>query len=87
MSEKERLYEKLQELRKQVQENASAMVYYERLKEFNYNDALYGWIFDNNAILKDTLDDLDLYQDSYVRDILRTYIGELETILYKVNLV
>lgn len=87
MSEKEKLYEKLQELRKQVQENASTMVYYERLKEFNYNDTLYGWVFANDAILKDTLDDLDMYQDSYVRDILRTYISELETILYKVNLV
>lgn len=86
MNEKEILYEKLQDLRQQVQEKATAMAYYNRLKEFNYNDKLYGWVFANDAILKDTLEDLDLYQDAYVRDVLRTYISELETILYKVNL-
>lgn len=86
MTDVKELYEKLQDLRQQVQEKATAMAYYNRLKEFNYNDKLYGWVFANDAILKDTLEDLDLYQDAYVRDVLRIYISELETILYKVNL-
>lgn len=86
MTDVKELYEKLQDLRQQVQEKETAMAYYNRLKEFNYNDKLYGWVFANDAILKDTLEDLDLYQDAYVRDVLRTYISELETILYKVNL-
>ena len=86
MNEKEVLYEKLQELRTQVKNNEKAMQYYEHLKEFNNGDMLYGWEFQNNAILEDTIEDLDLYQDAYVRDIFRVYIGELEMILYKVNL-
>lgn len=86
MNEKEVLYEKLQELRTQVKNNEKAMQYYEHLKEINNGDRLYGWEFQNNAILEDTIEDLDLYQDAYVRDIFRVYIGELEMILYKVNL-
>lgn len=86
MNEKEVLYEKLQELRTQVKNNEKAMQYYEYLKEINNGDRLYGWEFQNNAILEDTIEDLDLYQDAYVRDIFRVYIGELEMILYKVNL-
>lgn len=86
MSEKERLYERLQDLREQVKSNEKAMEYYNHLVEINKNDVLYGWVFDNNAILEDTLENLNWYQDSYVRDILRTYIGELETILLKITL-
>lgn len=86
MNEKEVLYEKLQDLRQQVKGNEKAMEYYNHLMEINKNDVLYGWVFDNNAILEDTLEVLDMYQDAYVRDLLRTYIGELETILYKIDL-
>ena len=86
MTEKQRLYEKLRDLRKQVKSNEKALEYYEHLKELNKGDALYGWEFDNDAILEDTLEDLDMYQDAYIRDILRTYIGELELILHKVNI-
>lgn len=86
MDEKKYLYEQVEDLRKQVKTSEKAMEYYEHLKEINKNDRLYGWEFDNDAILNDTLDDLDMYQDTYVRDILRIYKGELETILYKVNI-
>lgn len=86
MNEKEQLYEKLKELREQVKNNKNALEYYEYLREINRNDAIYGWIFTNHDILNETLEDLDMYQDSYTRDILRTYIGELELILYKINL-
>ena len=77
-------YEKVEELRKQVRENAKALEYYEYLKELNKGDQLYGWIFP--SILEDTPEDLDMYQKPYIRDILNVYIGELETILYKINL-
>lgn len=77
-------YEKVEELRKQVQENTKALEYYEYLKELNKGDQLYGWMFPN--ILEDTPEDLDMYQKPYIRDILNVYIGELETILYKINL-
>ena len=87
MSEKERLYEKLCELREQVKNNSSAMEYYNYLKELNKNDELYGWEFQDDAILEDTLEDLDMYQDSYVRDVLKTYIGELEIILLKTTII
>lgn len=97
MSEKEILYNELQDLRKQVKANEKAMKYYNYLKDLNLGtciycktkekDILYGWLFDDDAILKDTLEDLDLYEDSYIRDILKTYIGELETILYKIQVI
>lgn len=83
MNEKERLYEQVENLRKQVQENDEAMKYYRHLKKINKGDMMYGWEFENDAILNDTLEDLDMYQDAYVRDVLRAYKGELETILYK----
>ena len=83
MNEKEYLYEQVEELRQQVKANENAMVYYEHLKEINENDRIYGWEFQHDAILNDTLEDLDMYQDAYVRDVLRVYKGELETILYK----
>lgn len=96
MSDKEKLYEKLQDLREQVKNNDKAMEYYNNLKDLNLGtgiycktrqkDVLYGWIFDNDAILEDTLEDLDLYQESYIKNVLNCYIGELETILYKINL-
>ena len=37
----------------------------------------------NDAILTDTMDDLDLYNENYLHDVLVCYYGELETILAK----
>lgn len=79
-------WETLEGLRKQVQEDKKAMEYYNKLKEINTNDILYGWMFSGDAILTDTLDDLSLYQNAYVRDILTVYNNELENILIKINL-
>lgn len=79
-------YESLQGLRKQVQEDQKAMEYYNKLKDINKNDILYGWMFDSDSILTDTLDDLSLYQNAYVRDILTVYNNELENILIKISL-
>lgn len=76
------LYDKIEDLRKQVKSDSKSMNIYNHLKDKNTGDALYGWMFDSDAILTDTLEDLDLYQPSYIRDVLSVYKGELETILY-----
>ena len=78
------LYEKIEDLRKQVKEKA--MKTYNYIKELNKNDQLYGWMFNCNAILNDTPEDLDLYQKPYIRDILTIYKNELENILIKEDL-
>lgn len=80
-----RKYERLEELRKQVKENDKAMKYFEYLKELNKNDLMYGWLFEENAMLNDTLEDLKIYQKPYVLSVLQVYINELENILEKTN--
>ena len=88
MDEKEHLYEKVQELREKVKYDERAMNYYEYLKELNLsrNGNLCSWMFSVDSILYDTLEDLNMYQDPYVRVLLRVYINELENILYKIEL-
>lgn len=81
----ERAYNKLEDLRKQVKENKKAMEYYEYLKELNRNDQMYGWLFSDDSILEDTLEDLDIYQKPYVLSVLNVYVNELENILIKVE--
>lgn len=76
-------YDKIQTLREKVKNNKESMVYYNYLKTINNSDPLYGWIFANDSMLLDTLEDLDLYQDNYIIDILNVYAGELEIILTK----
>ena len=77
----QKMYNNIENLRKQVKNNKKAMKYYNYLKELNKSDQLYGWMFDNDAILTDTMDELDLYNENYLHDILVCYYGELETIL------
>lgn len=77
------LYEKIEDLRKKLKSNKKALKYYNYLKDINKNDELYGWIFNCNAILNDTPEDLDYYQKPYIRDILTIYKNELENILIK----
>lgn len=88
MNEKERLYDEVVELRKKLKNDSRAIKVYKKLKEKNLNpyDELYGWEFDHDAILTDTLEDLDLYQDPYVRDLLRVYKNDLENILLRSDL-
>ena len=83
MDKIEKMYTNIENLRKQVKNNKKAMSYYNHLKEINKGDQLYGWMFDNDAILTDTMDDLDLYNENYLHDVLVCYYGELETILAK----
>lgn len=80
------LFEKVEELRKKVIKDKKAMEIYNHLKEINKNDMLYGWMFYNDAILTDNIDDLDLYQKPYIMDILKVYRNELESILIKKDL-
>ena len=80
-----RKYDKLENLRKQLKENDKAMKYFEYLKELNKNDLMYGWLFEEKAMLNDTLEDLKIYQKPYVLSILQVYINELENILEKTN--
>lgn len=82
--ELDRLYEEVEDLRKQVTEKAINT--YNHIKELNKNDQLYGWMFYTDAILEDTPEDLDMYQKPYVRDILTVYKNELENILIKEDL-
>lgn len=80
------IWEKVQELRKQVQENQNALKYYEHLKEINKGDQLYGWMFNYDEILTDDLETLSLYQKPYIRDVLTVYKNELENIILQANL-
>ena len=80
------LYEKVEEFRDIVKNNEKMMDYYYYLKNINKGDNLYGWMFSGDGILKDTPDDLDLYQTGYIRDILTVYKNELENIIIKNNL-
>ena len=80
------LFEKVEELRKEVKENTKVMEYYDYLKEINKGDQLYGWMFTGDAIMNDGVEELDLYQNAYIRDVLTVYKNELENILIKVGL-
>lgn len=79
----EKMYKNIEKLRNKVKNNKKAMKYYNYLKEINKRDQLYGWMFENDAILTDTLDELNLYNENYQHDLLVCYYGELETILNK----
>jgi len=80
------IYEKVQEFRDIIKNNESMMNYYYYLKNINKNDNLYGWMFSGDAIMNDQPDDLDLYQTTYIRDVLTVYKNELENIIIKNNL-
>lgn len=84
--ELDQLYEKVKELRDVVKNNDSMMDYYYYLKNINKGDNLYGWMFSGDGIMNDQPEDLDLYQTSYIRDILTVYKNELENIIIKNNL-
>ena len=80
-----KIYNEIEILRKEVKQNKNAVEYYNYLKNINKNDLMYGWIFKNDNILNDTLEDFDLYQNAYILSVLQVYKNELENILIKVN--
>ena len=76
-------YKEIEKLRKKVKENKKAFAYYEHLKNINKNDIMYGWMFDDDAIFNDTLEDLNIYSDAYILSVLACYDNELSYILEK----
>lgn len=83
MMTKEKKYNEVAKSRQQIMRNKKAMKYYNFLKEINKNDLLYGWEFEDDAILVDTLEDLNIYSDDYIISILNVYKCELIDILSK----
>ena len=81
MMTKEKIYNEVIKLRQQIIKNKKAKGYYNFLKEINKNDSMYCWLFKNNAILFDTLEDLNIYSDDYIISVLNVYKCELIHIL------
>lgn len=84
--ELDRLYDEILKSRKIIKNNNKMMDYYNYLKQINWNDDLYGWIYKGDGVMNDTPADLDIYQTGYIRDILTVYKNELENIIIKMNL-
>lgn len=76
-------YSELVQLRKDFQKNEKAKKYYKELKEKNKNDIMYGWLFEDDAILNDTTEDLDIFEENYRKDIINIYVDELRYIIEK----
>lgn len=79
----EAIYKNIGKAREKVKNNKKAMLFYNHLKEINKGDQLYGWMFEDDAILTDTLEDLDLYNENYLHDVLICYYDELTYIYEK----
>lgn len=78
---------KVEELREKIRHDDRCMEIYNDLKELNYNDRLYGWMFSSDDILdEDLVDFAESYQKPYVLDVLQVYANELENILIKSRL-
>jgi len=76
-----KLYKEVEDLRCQLEASEKAKNIYNQLKRINKNDQLYGWMFDDDAILTDDLNTLSLYQDNYIIDVLTTYKQDLKYII------
>lgn len=76
-----KLYGEVEDLRHQLETSKKAKQLYNQLKKINKGDQLYGWMFDDDAILTDDLDTLSLYQDNYIIDILTTYKQDITYII------
>lgn len=73
-------YKEVNALRDKVKNNSNLMEYYFKLKEKNKGDSLYGWIFEDDSLLYDTLEDLKDYSAEYIYNILCSYEDTLYTI-------
>lgn len=73
-------YMEVNSLRDKVKNNLNLMEYYSKLKEKNKGDVMYGWMFENNSMLYDTLEDLKDYSIDYIYGVLCSY----ENILYDI---
>lgn len=80
----ERIANKVEELRQQVKNDTKCMEYYNYLKELNKNDKMYGWLFNNDDILQEDLQEFSTcYQKPYVLSVMQVYANELENIIIK----
>ena len=80
----ERIANKVEKLRKQVKEDTRCMEYYNCLKELNKNDLMYGWLFNNDDMLEEDLQEFSTcYQKPYVLSVMQVYANELENIIIK----
>lgn len=76
-------YEEVNALRDKVKNNSNLMEYYFKLKEKNKGDEMYGWMFEDDSILYDTLEDLEDYNVSYIYNVLCCYESTLYDICKK----
>ena len=74
-------YKEVNTLRDKVKNNMELMEYYFKLKEKNKGDVMYGWMFENDSILCDTLEDLEDYSTEYIYNVLCSYENTLYDIL------
>ena len=74
-------YTEVNKLRDKIKNNSNLMEYYFKLKENNKGDVMYGWMFEDDSILCDTLEDLEDYSVEYVYNVLCSYENTLYDIL------
>lgn len=74
-------YQKLQALRKKVKSNKKYMDKYQELKKLNKNDEIYGWRFENDDVLEDSIFNLEDYTPKYLEVIISAYLEVLESVV------
>lgn len=70
-------YKEVNSLRDKVKNNLNLKEYYFNLKEKNKGDEMYGWIFEDDSLLYDTLEDLKGYSTEYIYCVLCSYENTL----------
>ena len=70
-------YKEVNSLRDKVKNNLNLKEYYFKLKEKNKGDEMYGWIFEDDSLLYDTLEDLKDYSIDYIYAVLCSYENTL----------
>lgn len=79
-------YKEVERLRNKIKNNKNAMDYYSILKKANENDTLYWWMFKNDDLLNESLEDLKDYNISYILGVLSCYENELYNICKRYEL-
>lgn len=74
-------YQKLQALRKKVKSNKKYMDKYQELKKLNKSNEIYGWRFENDDVLEDSIFNLEDYTPKYLEVIISAYIEVLESVI------
>lgn len=74
-------YQKLQALRKKVKSNKKYMDKYQELKKLDKNDEIYGWRFENDDVLEDSIFNIEDYTPKYLKTIMSAYIEILESVI------